>query len=507
MSIPTSGAPLRCCAGRVAEGTYVVTSSNATTVKVRELLATDRVRTIHLGPPPDPDRSRPMTGRPACPTSTAAPFILALGTIERRKNLPTLVAAFGRLAHEHRDVRLVIAGADGERPTQRRQGDPPSRPGRRRADHAASGPSTTSRRTGSSSTARTLAYPSLDEGFGFPILEAQQLGTPVVASTAGSIPEIAGAGRAAEHPTRRRGARGQPLLGGHERRHARQAGPSRPGQPPPIHVVAHRRPADRPVRRELLEHDDARRRSPSCPVESAPPGSSPGSSPPSTTRRRSRPSSTPPTTARSTGCRSRPTSTPSPTPSPVRSTRTGVGGSSTSRWTRDGVAGTVRSRPPGRLGAAQPLVQPRRSRPRHPPVPHRSTGRGGHASPTVTDEIRRAWDVPISIVPMTDDRIATTVDTVEHGEISFQDYFVRLHHDVAVTAVRFVGDARLSRSRATGTGARRRGRDRTVEPARVDRPDPITRPMSTSSSPHAATAWSPCRRSSAVRHSRAPPTT
>ena len=41
--------------------------------------------------------------------------------------------------------------------------------------------------------ARALAYPSLDEGFGFPILEAQQVGTPVVASTAGSIPQIAGA--------------------------------------------------------------------------------------------------------------------------------------------------------------------------------------------------------------------------------------------------------------------------------------------------------------------------
>jgi glycosyltransferase involved in cell wall biosynthesis len=42
------------------------------------------------------------------------------------------------------------------------------------------------------SNARTLAYPSLDEGFGFPVLEAQAAGTPVVASTAGSIPEIAG---------------------------------------------------------------------------------------------------------------------------------------------------------------------------------------------------------------------------------------------------------------------------------------------------------------------------
>ena len=39
-----------------------------------------------------------------------------------------------------------------------------------------------------------LAYPSLDEGFGFPILEAQTAGTPVVASRAGSIPEIGGDG-------------------------------------------------------------------------------------------------------------------------------------------------------------------------------------------------------------------------------------------------------------------------------------------------------------------------
>ena len=37
-----------------------------------------------------------------------------------------------------------------------------------------------------------LAYPSLDEGFGFPILEANAAGTPVVATAVGSIPEIAG---------------------------------------------------------------------------------------------------------------------------------------------------------------------------------------------------------------------------------------------------------------------------------------------------------------------------
>jgi glycosyltransferase involved in cell wall biosynthesis len=49
--------------------------------------------------------------------------------------------------------------------------------------------------------AAVLAYPSLDEGFGFPILEAQLAGTPVVASAAGSIPEVAGAGALLSLPT------------------------------------------------------------------------------------------------------------------------------------------------------------------------------------------------------------------------------------------------------------------------------------------------------------------
>ncbi len=112
--------------------------------------------------------------------------------MERRKNLPTLVDAFGRLAREHSTVRLVIAGAAGndvsavDRAIARlppgaaervvRTGTVDAATKRWLLDHA-----------------RALAYPSLDEGFGFPILEAQQAGTPVVASTAGSIPQVAGA--------------------------------------------------------------------------------------------------------------------------------------------------------------------------------------------------------------------------------------------------------------------------------------------------------------------------
>ena len=67
----------------------------------------------------------------------------------------------------------------------------------------------------------------------------------------------------------------------------------------------------------------------------------------------------------------------------------------------------------------------------------------------VTDEIRRAWQVPVHILPMTDGALSTLVTTVGHGEIAFQDYFVRLRHDVAVEAVRFVGDATLTPDAAT----------------------------------------------------------
>ncbi len=185
----------------VADGAYVVTSSDATTKRVRELLATDRVRTVLLGPPPAPDlaavESDPGAGlaidSPAgLPELSDQPFVLALGTIERRKNLPTLVDAFARVAREADGVRLVIAGAAGndvaavDRAIARLSPDVASRVVRTGVVDAAA-------KQWLLRHARTLAYPSLDEGFGFPVLEAQQAGTPVVASTAGSIPQVAGA--------------------------------------------------------------------------------------------------------------------------------------------------------------------------------------------------------------------------------------------------------------------------------------------------------------------------
>ena len=66
----------------------------------------------------------------------------------------------------------------------------------------------------------------------------------------------------------------------------------------------------------------------------------------------------------------------------------------------------------------------------------------------VTDEIRRAWAVPVRVLPVTDDPIRTIVTVVnEAGElrdVSFQDYFVRLRHGVPVERVRFDGSPVLT---------------------------------------------------------------
>ncbi len=57
----------------------------------------------------------------------------------------------------------------------------------------------------------------------------------------------------------------------------------------------------------------------------------------------------------------------------------------------------------------------------------------------VTTEIAAAWELALTMVPVTDDPIRTMMATVDHGEISFQRYFVEHQHSIAVTGVRFDG--------------------------------------------------------------------
>jgi glycosyltransferase involved in cell wall biosynthesis len=117
------------------------------------------------------------------------PYILSIGTVQPRKNYARLIEAVAELGPEHKDVHLVIAGGRGwlENPIYQavkdfylsdrvhfigfaRDEDLPAL----------------------YSDAVCLAYPSLYEGFGFPVLEAMACGTPAVTSGVSSMPEVAG---------------------------------------------------------------------------------------------------------------------------------------------------------------------------------------------------------------------------------------------------------------------------------------------------------------------------
>ncbi|MCB0956433.1 MAG: hypothetical protein KDB12_09795, partial [Ilumatobacter sp.] len=74
----------------VRRGAHVHASSHATAAAVAELLPGVPVTTVHLGPLPLPD---PLPRSPLAELAEHR-FVLAVGTVERRKNLPTLVRAF-----------------------------------------------------------------------------------------------------------------------------------------------------------------------------------------------------------------------------------------------------------------------------------------------------------------------------------------------------------------------------------------------------------------------------
>jgi glycosyltransferase involved in cell wall biosynthesis len=171
----------------VDRGAWVHTPSEFVGRQVRELLGTARVRVIPHGPP------EPVTAPPAVaplPGLDGRPYVLALGTREPRKNLARLVEAFGLLHAERPDLALVLVGQDGpDRPNidVARAALPRSAAEQVLVTDWVS----EDQRAGVLARACVLAYPSLDEGFGFPLLEAMQAGVPVVAAAAGAIPEVA----------------------------------------------------------------------------------------------------------------------------------------------------------------------------------------------------------------------------------------------------------------------------------------------------------------------------
>jgi len=178
----------------VARTTHVLADSAATKNDLVELYraSPDKITVLYGGvdarfaPVRDPEQLAAVRAKYNIGLN---PFILGLGTIQPRKNYKRLIQAFAALRSPRSTLRLVIVGGKGwlyddvfaEVKHLGLEGcvlfpgfvDDDDLPVLY-------------------SAAEVLAFPSIYEGFGLPILEAMACGTPVVTSVTSSLPELAG---------------------------------------------------------------------------------------------------------------------------------------------------------------------------------------------------------------------------------------------------------------------------------------------------------------------------
>lgn len=133
----------------------------------------------------DPALARKLGERPP---SRSRPIVLCVGTVLPRKNLPVVAQAVRQLRAAGNDVRLRLVG-------------PVRPPGERHLAQMRSllgealevvGAVSEEQLAREYAAASVLAYPSLHEGFGLPLLEGMAAGVPVVSSNATCLPEVAG---------------------------------------------------------------------------------------------------------------------------------------------------------------------------------------------------------------------------------------------------------------------------------------------------------------------------
>lgn len=163
-----------------ARADLIITISEFTKSQVVRLLgvAEQRVRVVHHG--------CGDWASLASPSREREPVILHVGAIQKRKNIARLVEAFEGLEN---GWKLVLAGSQGYGAEAILAGI--------RASKAAgriivTGYVTAQQLAEWYARASIFAFPSLDEGFGMPVLEAMAAGVPVVTSNRSALPEVAG---------------------------------------------------------------------------------------------------------------------------------------------------------------------------------------------------------------------------------------------------------------------------------------------------------------------------
>ena len=174
--------------------TRVLCVSHSTARDVTSILGVpkERIAVTPLGVDPTFRPLPPAERNPALlRLGVRAPYVLFVGLAQPRKNLEAVAAIFRRLAARNDDLRFVLAGDDGY-PEGRLSAILAETRARDRIQWSGYAPAADL--PALYSGAEALLFPSLDEGFGLPALEAMACGCPVVSSDRGALPEVVGEG-------------------------------------------------------------------------------------------------------------------------------------------------------------------------------------------------------------------------------------------------------------------------------------------------------------------------
>lgn len=172
---------------RVAKrASVVLCDSEFTAFEMQKYLHVDRERLVVAYPP-----MGNVWGISAAtaPTPPNPPYLLAVGNVKKHKNLPRLIAAFGGIRNRIPHDLIIVGKREGFLNSETQLGNISADfNGRVRF----TGQVTDQELGMYYRNATALVFPSLYEGFGYPLVEAMAEGCPVACSSVASLPEVAG---------------------------------------------------------------------------------------------------------------------------------------------------------------------------------------------------------------------------------------------------------------------------------------------------------------------------
>lgn len=171
---------------RRADGIITISQSSKDDAVSLLGIPDEKIRVIHLGV--DHARFQPSTG--VGRFAQSPPYVVNIGARNANKNQARILEAFARVAAENPNLQLFFAGPWRTADREWLEVEAEKLGVRERVKHL--GYVSEAEMPSLYGNAVAFVFPSLEEGFGLPVLEALACGGPVVTSSRSSLPEVAG---------------------------------------------------------------------------------------------------------------------------------------------------------------------------------------------------------------------------------------------------------------------------------------------------------------------------